>query len=1153
VPISKILVANRSEIAIRVFRAANELGLKTVAIWAEEDKLALHRFKADESYQVGRGPHLAKDMGPIESYLSIPEIIRVAKLSGADAIHPGYGLLSESPEFAEACAEAGVTFIGPSPDTMRRLGNKVAARNLAILINVPVIPATEPLPDDIAEVKKLAAKIGYPLMLKASWGGGGRGMRTIRAEADLEREVTEGKREARAAFGKDEVYLEKLIERARHVEVQVLGDKHGNVVHLFERDCSIQRRNQKVVERAPAPYLTEKQRQEVCGHALKIARETSYLAAGTVEFLMNADTDEFYFIEVNPRIQVEHTVTEEVTGIDIVKAQIHVVEGAKIGTPESGVPAQKDIKLNGHALQCRITTEDPEQNFIPDYGRITAYRGATGFGIRLDGGTAYSGAVITRFYDPLLEKVTAWAPTPAETIARMDRALREFRIRGVATNLTFLEAIIGHEKFRTNTYTTKFIDTTPELFEQVKRKDRATKVMNYIADVTVNGHPEAKGRVKPPKEAALPQVPYMNGATIPDGTKQLLDTLGPKKFGEWMRSQRRVLVTDTTMRDGHQSLLATRIRTRDIADIAGAYARALPQLLSLECWGGATFDVAMRFLTEDPWERLALIREGAPNLLLQMLLRGANGVGYTNYADNVVKYFVREAAKGGVDLFRVFDCLNWVENMRVSMDAVLEENKLLEAAICYTGDILNSARPKYDLKYYTGITKDLEKAGAHIIAVKDMAGLLKPAAAKVLFRAMRDTTDLPIHFHTHDTSGVGAATVLAAAEAGVDVIDAAMDALSGNTSQPCLGSIVEALRGTERDTGLDPVWIRKISFYWEAVRTQYAAFESDLKGPASEVYLHEMPGGQFTNLKEQARSLGLEMRWHEVAQAYADANQMFGDIVKVTPSSKVVGDMALMMVSQDLTVADVENPDKDIAFPESVISMLRGDLGQPPAGWPKGLQKKALKGAKPIVVRPGSLIAEADLSKERKDIETKLGRKLSDQEFASFLMYPKVFSDFANASDMYGPVSILPTNIYFYGLRPEEEVFVDMERGKTLVIRCLAIGEADDQGMITVFFEMNGQPRRIKVPDRAHGAKGGGARRKAEPGNAAHVGAPMPGVISTIAIQAGQDVMAGDVLVSIEAMKMETALHAERDGKVAEVLVKAGDQIDAKDLLVVFG
>jgi pyruvate carboxylase len=883
-------------------------------------------------------------MGPVEAYLSIPEIIRVAREAHADAIHPGYGLLSENPDFAAACAEAGITFIGPSPATMRSLGNKVSARNIAASVGVPVMPASPPLPDDVESAKRVAAKIGYPLMLKASWGGGGRGMRRLANPTDLERTLLPARREAQAAFGRDEVYLEKLVERARHVEVQVLADRTGNAVHLFERDCTVQRRHQKVVERAPAPYLGEAQRAKLCGYAVAIAIAADYAGAGTVEFLQDADTGAFYFIEVNPRIQVEHTVTEQVTGIDIVKAQIHILDGFAIGTPESGVPAQADIRLNGHALQCRITTEDPEQNFIPDYGRITAYRGATGFGIRLDGGTAYSGAVITRYYDPLLEKVTAWAPTAREAIARMHRALREFRIRGVATNLTFLEAIITHPKFRANQYSTRFIDETPELFTQVKRQDRATKLLNYLADVTVNGHPETRGRPKPKADAAAPIIPWFTGS-VPDGTRQKLDALGAEKFAAWLREQKQVLVTDTTMRDGHQSLLATRVRTHDIVRIAGTYARALPGLLSLECWGGATFDVAMRFLTEDPWERLALIRENAPNILLQMLLRGANGVGYTNYPDNVVRHFVKQAAAGGIDLFRVFDCLNWVENMRVAMDAVGAEGKLVEAAMCYTGDILDPARAKYDLKYYVGLTKELEAAGAHIIAVKDMAGLLKPPAARVLFKALREETSLPIHFHTHDTSGIAGATLLAAVEAGVDAVDAAMDALSGNTSQPCLGSIVEALKGSERDPGLDPEWIRRISFYWEAVRNQYAAFESDLKGPASEVYLHEMPGGQFTNLKEQARALGLETRWHEVAQAYQDVNRMFGDIVKVTPSSKVVGDMALMMVSQDLTVADVEDPARDIAFPDSVVAMLRGDLGQPPSlpgekgGWPKALQK----------------------------------------------------------------------------------------------------------------------------------------------------------------------------------------------------------------------
>ena len=1149
--IKKILVANRSEIAIRVFRAANELDLETVAVWAKEDKLALHRFKADEAYQIGTGAHLEKDMGPIEAYLSIEEILRIAKLSGADAIHPGYGLLSESPEFADACAQAGLVFIGPSGNTMRRLGNKIAARNLAIEIGVPVIPATIPLPDDEDEVARMAKEVGYPVMLKASWGGGGRGMRVIRLEEELHREVNEGKREAMAAFGKDEVYLEKLIERARHVEVQILGDTHGNVVHLFERDCSIQRRNQKVVERAPAPYLNDAQRYELANYAMKLGRETGYVGAGTVEFLMNIDNGEFYFIEVNPRIQVEHTVTEEVTGIDIVKAQIHILEGEKIGDQGSGVPAQKDIALNGHALQCRITTEDPEQNFIPDYGRITAYRGATGFGIRLDGGTAYSGAVITRFYDPLLEKVTAWAPTSDEVIKRMDRALREFRIRGVATNLTFLEAIIGHKNFLDCTYTTKFIDNTPALFKQVKRQDRATKLLNYIGDVSVNGHPDAKGRAKPIAGVAKPIVPIFEDEAVL-GTRDRLDDMGAEKFSQWVRQQKQVMITDTTMRDGHQSLLATRMRTHDIVAIAQAYSSGLPNLFSLECWGGASFDVAMRFLTEDPWERLEKIREKAPNILLQMLLRGANGVGYKNYPDNVVRQFIAQAAKGGVDVFRVFDCLNWVENMRVAIDEVIETGKICEGSICYTGDVLDKARSKYDLKYYVRILRELESAGSHMIAIKDMAGLLKPASAEILFKTLRQETDLPLHFHTHDTSGISAASALAAAANGVDIIDAAMDAFSGNTSQPCLGSIVEALRNSKLDTGLDPKAIRKISFYWESVRYKYAAFESDLKGPASEVYLHEMPGGQFTNLKEQARSLGLEARWHEVAQTYSDVNQLFGDIVKVTPSSKVVGDMALMMVSQDMSVADLQSGEREISYPDSVVSMMRGDLGQPEGGWPKEIQKAILKGEEPNIDPPGSLLEAADIEVERKAINETLGVSVNDRELASYLMYPKVFTEFARMRETYGPTSVLPTPIYFYGMGPGEEILVELERGKTMVIRCLAIGDPDDKGMVTVYFELNGQPRPTRVPDRSHGASGAGVRQKAEIGNDNQVGAPMPGVVSAVAVSAGQRVEAGDVLVSIEAMKMETAIHAERGGEIKEVLVVTGDQIDAKDLLVVF-
>jgi pyruvate carboxylase len=1144
-PIKKILVANRSEIAIRVFRAANELGLKTVAAFAEEDKLALHRFKADEAYLIGVGK------GPVEAYLQIDEYIRIARISGADAIHPGYGLLSESPEFADACEDAGIIFIGPRAQTMRDLGNKVAARNMAVASGVPVVPATEPLPDDLDEVARMAAEIGYPLMLKASWGGGGRGMRRITSEKDLKTEVSEGKREAKAAFGKDEMYLEKLVERARHVEVQLIGDDHGNLVHLFERDCSVQRRNQKVVERAPAPYLNDKVRRELTDAAVKLGNAANYRGAGTVEFLMDADTDKFYFIEVNPRIQVEHTVTEEVTGIDIVKAQIKLLDGHVIGTPESGVPLQEDIKLHGNAIQCRVTTEDPEENFIPDYGRITAYRGATGFGVRLDGGTAYAGAVITRYYDPLLEKVTCWAPTPEEAIARMHRALREFRIRGVSTNLAFLENIITHPDFVNNRYTTRFIDTTPALFDIKKRKDRATKLLTYIADVTINGHPEVRDRPKPPADAAAPVVPEFAPLSVIDGSRQILDREGPKALAEWMKGQTRVLFTDTTMRDAHQSLLATRMRSFDITRIAQAYSRGLPNLFSLECWGGATFDVAMRFLNEDPWERLDKVRQGAPNILTQMLLRGSNGVGYTNYPDNVVKFFVAQAAKGGVDIFRVFDCLNWVENMRVSIDAVLEANKVAEGVICYTGDVLDPNRAKYDLKYYVALARELEAAGAHVLGLKDMAGLLKPAAAKKLIATLKQEIGLPIHLHTHDTSGAAAATVLAAVDAGVDAVDAAMDALSGTTSQPTLGSLVAALADGERDPGLDAKAIRQISFYWEAVRTQYRAFESDLRSGASEVYLHEMPGGQFTNLKEQARSLGLETRWHEVAQTYADVNQMFGDIVKVTPSSKVVGDMALAMVSAGLKRADVEDPNRDIAFPDSVVGFFAGDLGQPPGGFPEALQKKVLKGREPITQRPGSYLRDVDLAAERDKLKAEVGMEIDDFRLASHLMYPKVFADFAKTQDTYGPTEVLPTPVYFYGLDEGQELLVDIEKGKTLVLQYLGRAETNEKGEVRVFFDLNGQPRTIVVPDRL---KAGEVklRAKAVPGDPKQVGAPMPGVISTLAIKQGQTITAGDVLCSIEAMKMETAIHAEADGVIAEVLIKPGDQIDAKDLLVRF-
>ncbi len=1138
----KILVANRGEIAIRVMRAANEMGKKTVAVYAEEDKLSLHRFKADEAYMIGQG------LSPVGAYLSIPEIIRVAKMAGADAIHPGYGLLSENPDFVEACDQAGITFIGPRAETMRALGDKASARRVAIEAGVPVIPATEVLGDDMAEIKRQAAEVGYPLMLKASWGGGGRGMRPILSEDELELKVREGRREAEAAFGNGEGYLEKMILRARHVEVQILGDKEGNVWHLWERDCTVQRRNQKVVERAPAPYLTDAQRGEVCEMARRICAHVNYECAGTVEFLMDMDSQQFYFIEVNPRVQVEHTVTEEVTGIDIVQAQILIEEGKTL-PQATGVASQSEVKLNGHAVQCRVTTEDPLNNFIPDYGRLTAYRSATGNGIRLDGGTAYAGGVITRYYDSLLVKVTAHAQTPEKAIARMDRALREFRIRGVATNIEFVINLLKHPTFLDYSYTTKFIDTTPDLFAFKKRRDRATKILTYIADITVNGHPETAGRPKPPAEARAPKAPAPRSEPAM-GTRNLLEQKGPQAVADWMRAQTKVLMTDTTMRDGHQSLLATRMRSIDMIKVAPAYAAHLPQLFSVECWGGATFDVAYRFLQECPWQRLRDLRAAMPNLMTQMLLRGANGVGYTTYPDNVVQGFVKQAAATGVDVFRVFDSLNWVENMRVAMDAVLDSGKVLEGTVCYTGDLLDPARSKYDLKYYVARAQELKAAGSHILGLKDMAGLLKPAAAKILVKTLKQEVGLPVHFHTHDTSGAAAATILAACDAGVDAVDAAMDAFSGGTSQPCLGSIVEALRHTERDTGLDIAAIREISNYWEHVRAQYAAFESGLAAPASEVYLHEMPGGQFTNLKAQARSLGLEERWPEVAQAYADANQMFGDIVKVTPSSKVVGDMALMMVAQNLTRAQVEDPGTDVAFPDSVIDMMKGNLGQPHGGWPKGIQSKVLKGETALTTRPGAGVPAVDLEAVRLKLSKDLnGLKVDDEDLNGYLMYPKVFLDYMGRHRLYGPVRTLPTLTFFYGMAPGDEITAEIDPGKTLEIRLQAVGETTDDGDVKVFFELNGQPRVIRVPNRAIKAKTA-AKPKAAEGNPNHIGAPMPGAIASVAVSVGQKVKAGDMLLTIEAMKMETGLHADREATIKAIHVHAGSQIDAKDLLI---
>ncbi len=1142
--IEKLLIANRSEIAIRVMRAAAELNMASVAIYSEEDRFALHRFKAAEAYRIG------KDCSPVQAYLQIDEIVQVAVQSGADAVHPGYGFLSESPEFAKACISAGLVFIGPSPEVMSRLGNKVQARTLAQENQVPVMPASDALPSDSSAVRAMASAIGYPLMLKASWGGGGRGMRVIESEAELDAMVEIGRREADTAFGNDEVYLEKLVRRARHVEVQVLGDQQGTLVHLFERDCTVQRRNQKVVERAPAFFLTDAQRETICESALRLCKGAGYHNAGTVEFLQDADTGEFFFIEVNPRIQVEHTVTEEITGIDIVKAQIRIAQGYSIGTEESGVPPQQQIMMRGHAMQCRITTEDPENNFIPDYGEVDTYRSPSGFGIRLDAGTAYTGARVTRHYDSLLVKVTGRGNSPQEVVQRMLRALREFRVRGVNTNMPFLIGLLSNEDFCNANYTTRFIDDTPDLMTFPRRRDRVTRLLRFIGDITINGNPEVAGR-RLPLSPRVPRIPLITEEPLLPGSRERLSELGPRGFARWMHDQPQVLITDTTFRDAHQSLLATRVRSYDLIAVADAYARMLPQLFSVECWGGATFDVAMRFLNECPWQRLAGLRERMPNILTQMLLRSSNAVGYTNYPDNVVRYFVEQAAAGGVDIFRVFDSLNWVENMRVAIDAAGETGKLVEGAICFTGNLSDPQCTKYNLDYYLDLARQLEAAGSHVLGLKDMGGLCRPQAARDLILAFKNEVSIPIHFHTHDTSGIAAASVLAAVEAGVDAVDCAMDAMSGLTSQPNLGSIVEALRHGPRDTGLDADAIRALSRYWEAVRENYAAFESEERSGASEVYVHGMPGGQYTNLREQARSLGLADRWSEVANAYAQVNDLFGDIIKVTPTSKVVGDMALMMVTNGLSRENIEDPGYPVAFPESVVSLFRGDIGQPYGGFPSALQKKILGDQAPLIERPGAVLPPADLDAMRKEAEQGIERELSDVELASYLMYPQVFVDYAKARQQYGDMTVVPTQVFFYGMESGQEITIELASGSTQIIRFLGLSEHHDDGLRTVFFEVNGQPRQIRIADRTHEVSRE-VQPKADPADPNQVGAPMPGLIVQINVAPGDVAKAGDVLMIIEAMKMQTSVRAERDCTIDKVKVEPGQQVDVKDLLLEF-
>jgi len=1135
----KLLVANRSEIAIRVLRAANELGLRTVAIYAQEDRLCIHRFKADESYLVGAGK------GPVAAYLDIEGIVAVAKEKGVDMIHPGYGFLSENAKFARACEEAGIIFIGPRVELLEMMGDKVAARALAQKVNVPTLPGTEEPVTDRAEALKIAGSIGFPLMIKAAFGGGGRGMRVVEKAGDLSRLLDEAQDEAGNAFGNPAVFLEKYIPRAKHIEVQVLGDNHGNVLHLHERDCSVQRRHQKVIEIAPSVGIAPGVLRELCDASVRLSRGIGYNNAGTIEFLLDLDTKEWFFIEMNPRIQVEHTVTEVITGIDIVRSQILIANGARLHGPELELPPQEEVARNGYAVQCRITTEDPENKFTPNYGKILTYRSAAGFGIRLDGGMGDSGSVITPFYDSLLVKVTASGRTFDMALQRMDRALREFRIRGVKTNIPFLENVIRHPDFRSGLATTRFIDTTPQLFIFHSRRDRATKLLTFLGDVIVNGNPQAKGHRLDAPAAATPPV-YDLKQTPPDGTRQLLLKLGAEKFAQWTLKQKRLLVTDTTFRDAHQSLLATRVRTYDMLAAADAVARRTPGLFSMEMWGGATFDSAMRFLHEDPWLRLRQLREKVPNICFQMLFRGSNAVGYSNYPPNVVAGFVKNAAENGIDIFRIFDSLNYLPNLRTAMSAVRETHGVCEAAICYTGDILDPARAKYSLNYYVKLAKELERMGAHFLAIKDMAGLCRPYAANALVKALKEELGIPVHFHTHDTSGINAASVLRASDAGVDVADLAIASMSGSTSQPNLNSVVAALQHTPRDTGLDLDALNEFSDYWEQVRAYYEPFDTAPRSGSAEVYLHEMPGGQFTNLKEQAASMGLAHRWPEIARCYAEVNQLFGDIVKVTPSSKVVGDMALFLFTRGIKPADVVNLEPGTTFPESVIDMLSGGLGEPAGGWPKKLLKVVLGKERPS---NAAKAAKIDLDSTRAELAAKLKREPSDNDLYSHLMYPSVFADYVKFTRDYSDVSVLPTPAFFYGLKPGGEILVNIEEGKTLFIKLINIGAPDKDGRRIVSYELNGVPRETTIADRAVAPKAK-ARAKADPNDPMQIGAPIPSMITALSATVGSKVAKGDRLLTLEAMKMQTTIYAATDGVIDEILAHVGESAESGDLLV---
>ena len=1141
----KLLAANRSEIAVRIFRSATELGYRTVAVYANEDRFGVHRFKADEAYLVGKGH------GPVAAYLDIPSIIDLAKAKGVDLIHPGYGFLSENADFARACEENGLKFVGPSADLLGRMGDKIEARKIADKAKVPTLPGTQDPISDRREAVRVAKKIGFPLIIKAAFGGGGRGMRVVKDPKDLIPLLDEAQGEAGRAFGNDAVFLERYIGRAKHIEVQIIGDKQGNVVHLHERDCSVQRRHQKVIEIAPSVGLPDEVRRDLCEAAVKIAKSIGYYNAGTVEFLLDLDTHEWFFIEMNPRIQVEHTVTEVITGIDIVRTQCLIAQGYSLFSNEIGIPPQEEVPRNGYAIQARITTEDPEKNFAPDYGKIVNYRSAAGFGIRLDGAMGDTGSVITPFYDSLLVKLTASARSFDLAIQRMDRALREFRIRGVKTNIPFIENVIHHDTFSSGQAITTLIDTTPALFNFKRRRDRATKLLKLLGETIVNGNEQVKGRPVPIMDLPVISPDFDPKAKKPAGTKDYLTKHGPEKFAQWMRQQKRLLITDTTMRDAHQSLLAARMRSVDQLEVADAIAQHGDKLFSLECWGGATFDTSMRFLHENPFKRLRRLRERIPNICFQMLLRGANGVGYSNYPDNVIRGFIKHSAESGMDIFRVFDSLNYLPNLKVAMDSIRKHtNSVCEATICYTGDILSSDRDKYTLKYYVEMAKELEIMGAHILALKDMSGLCHPNAAFKLIKALRKEIAIPVHFHTHDTSGIAGASIIKAAEAGVDAVDLSISSLSGLTAQPNLNSIIHAMRGDKRDTKLDQKFFDDLSIYWEAIRQYYKPFDTSPKFGSAEVYRHEMPGGQYTNLREQARALGLGARWPEVVRYYREVNDLLGDIVKVTPSSKVVGDLAIFLLTKGVEPKDMVNLELGTAFPESVVDMLSGGLGQPKGGWPKAVQKVVLGDRKPYKGRPGARAEKVDLEATREEVKAITKRvECSDDDLYAYLMYPQVFKDLVKYVNEYGHARVLPTPAFFYGLKPGEEISVEIQEGKILIIKLIYVSEPDEEGLRTLTFELNGRARECVIADKS--IKSEVKRRtKADSADKTQIGAPIPAMVSAVTATVGHKVKKGEKLIILEAMKMQTTVYALTDGIIDQVEVQAGDQVESKDLLV---